>query len=321
MISERLNGNKVNEDASSTSFPTLEEFGFEETEEVDVMDPVTLMKDDNIVGAEENTIHSDEPIDNTSTTNVINTTEVEEPIGTDTVEITNAIDPVENTTTEEPVMGTQEPTLSPSLDAADKADTLNSMDSTLAPSLEAEPTLEPSFHGESDTELSVSIDKLIAETAKRKIVESNDLHFLKFLNKAQVDGYYSLTNEEQDLVKIHVNNSKNYYNAKDVLGLIQEALSVKNETLENRIVRLMPDSVKPVWENLNESTKKSVLSQAKLYPDLTNESAIEHFWYTRNINKPEASSKKLVSHDSLIQEDKLSDTQVNAILERIKRLK
>ena len=32
-------------------------------------------------------------------------------------------------------------------------------------------------------------------------------------------------------------------------------------------------------------------------------------------------SKKMISHDSLIQEDKLSDTQVASILERINRLK
>ena len=159
---------------------------------------------------------------------------------------------------------------------------------------------------------------MIAEASKRKKSETNDLHFLKFLNKSQVDSYYSLTNEEQELIKIHV-NEKNYFSDKDVLKLMQEALSVKNETIENRVVRLMPDSIKPIWENLNDTSKKSILSQARLYPDLTNESAIEHFWYTRNLKQE--TSKKLVSHDALIQEDKLSDNEVTAILERIKRLK
>ena len=82
----------------------------------------------------------------------------------------------------------------------------------------------------------------------------------------------------------------------------------------------MPDSIKPIWENLNEITKKSVLSQAKLFPNLTNESAIEHFWLTRNLNRTET-TKKLVSHDSLIQEDTLSQDQVNLIMEKFKSLK
>jgi uncharacterized ubiquitin-like protein YukD len=191
----------------------------------------------------------------------------------------------------------------------------------LPSNINIEPTVEvePSFTGESDTELSLQINNLISEAKKRKAVESNDLHFLKFLNKAQVDSYYSLTNEEQELVKVHI-NERNYFNAKDVLILIQEALAVKAETLEEKIVRLMPETLKSTWNQMNESVKRSILSQAKLGYDLTTESSIEHFWYTRNFKKNET-TKTLVNHDSLIQEDKLSDTQVQSILERIKSLK
>ncbi len=185
--------------------------------------------------------------------------------------------------------------------------------------LTEEPAAAPSFTGESDSQLSLQIDNLIAEAKKRKIVETSDLHFLKFLNKAQVDSYYSLTNEEQELVKIHI-NGKSYFNNGDVLKLVQEALAVKSETMEDRIVRLIPESVKPLWAGLNESAKKSILSQAKLGYDLTTESSVEHFWYTRNLKKNEA-AKTLVNHDSLIQEDKLSDKDVQSILERIKSLK
>jgi hypothetical protein len=55
----------------------------------------------------------------------------------------------------------------------------------------------------SDSQLSDSINKLIAEAKKRKVSESSDLNFLKFLNKSQVDSYYSLSGEEQDDVKLH----------------------------------------------------------------------------------------------------------------------
>ena len=82
----------------------------------------------------------------------------------------------------------------------------------------------------------------------------------------------------------------------------------------------MPENIKPIWGQLNESSKKSILSQARLYPDLNTESKVEHFWLTRNLKKNESVTKKLVSHESLIQEDKLSDKEVSLIMERFKNL-
>ncbi len=180
---------------------------------------------------------------------------------------------------------------------------------------------EETFEGNSDTELSKSIDKLIEEAKKRKATETSDLHFLKFLNKSQVDSFYSLTNEEQDSVKLYI-NEKSFFTSKDVLGLISEALSTKNETLEERVIRLMPENIKPIWNQLNEGSRKSILSQARLYPEdvMRNESKVEHFWLTRNLKKNESVTKKLVSHESLIQEDKVSDKELTAIMERFKNL-
>ena len=175
--------------------------------------------------------------------------------------------------------------------------------------------------GDDETELSESINKLIEEAKKRKVSETSDLNFLKFLSKSQVDSYYALTNEEQDTVKLHINESS-YFTQKEVLSLISEALSTKNETLEERVIRMMPENTKAIWSQLNESAKKSILSQARLYPSdmLMTESQIEHFWGTRNLKTNESVTKKLVSHDALIQEDKLSDTELNSIMERFKNI-
>ncbi len=179
---------------------------------------------------------------------------------------------------------------------------------------------EDEFSGENDSELSESINKLIEEAKKRKVSESSDLNFLKFLNKSQVDSYYALTNEEQDNVKLHI-NERSYFTQRDVLTLISESLSTKNETLEERVIRLMPDTMKPTWSSLNESAKKSILSQARLYPEevLRTETQVDHFWSTRNI-KTNESTKKLVSHENLIQEDRLSDSEVTRIMERFKNV-
>jgi hypothetical protein len=185
-----------------------------------------------------------------------------------------------------------------------------------------EETEEPTmFEGQSDSELSKSIDKLIEEAKKRKVSESTDLNFLKFLSKSQVDSFYALVPEEQESVKLHI-NERSYFTQKDVLTLIAEALSTKNESLEERVIRLMPENMKPIWNELNESAKKSILSQARLYPEdvLKNESQIEHFWSTRNLKANESVTKKLVSHQNLIQEDKLSDNDLQAIMERFKNI-
>ncbi len=175
--------------------------------------------------------------------------------------------------------------------------------------------------GVSDSELSESINKLIEEAKKRKVSENSDLNFLKFLNKSQVDSFYALSDEDQEAVKFHI-SERNYFTSKDVLSLIAEALSTKNETLEERVIRLMPENVKAIWGQMNESAKKSILSQARLYPAevLMTESQVEHFWLTRNLKKNESVTKKLVAHESLIQEDKLSDNDVTAIMERFKNI-
>jgi hypothetical protein len=175
--------------------------------------------------------------------------------------------------------------------------------------------------GNSDSQLSESIDKLIEEAKKRKVSETSDLNFLKFLSKSQVDSYYALTNEEQDTVKLHI-NERSYFTQKEVLSLISESLSTKNETLEERVIRMMPENTKAIWKNLNESAKKSILSQARLYPVevLQTEGQVEHFWATRNLKTNESVTKKLVSHEALIQEDKLSDSDVTAIMERFKNV-
>jgi hypothetical protein len=175
--------------------------------------------------------------------------------------------------------------------------------------------------GDNESELSESINKLIEEAKKRKVSETTDLNFLKFLNKSQVDSFYALTNEEQETVKLHI-NERSYFTQKEVLTLVAEALSTKNESLEERVIRLMPENVKPIWEQLTNTSKKSILSQARLYPEdvLMTESQVEHFWLTRNLKKNESVTKKLVSHEALIQEDRLSDTEASAILERFKNI-
>jgi hypothetical protein len=221
---------------------------------------------------------------------------------------------------EEEVEGTQAAQATPTMENAQEEEE-EVVNNSQEEEEEEEEQMHENISGESDTELSQSIDKLIEEAKKRKVSESTDLNFLKFLNKSQVDSFYALSPEEQEAAKLHI-NERSYFTSKDVLSLISESLSTKNETLEERVIRLMPENIKAIWGQLNESSKKSILSQARLYPEdvLMTEGQVEHFWLTRNLKKNESVTKKLVSHESLIQEDKLSDRDVLAIMERFKNI-
>jgi len=180
---------------------------------------------------------------------------------------------------------------------------------------------EENPEGMEESELSESINNLIKEAKMRKASETNELNFLRFLNKSQVDSFYNLSKTDQETVKSHINESE-YFSGKDVLRLISESLSLKTESIEEKVLRYMPDNIKAMWVQMNESEKKAILSQARLYPEevLTNESQIEHFWLTRNIRKNESITKQLISNEGLIQEDKLQDKEVEGILERFKNL-
>lgn len=282
MIAEKLNSNKINENTNEDIVPTLEEYGFEQ---------IHMGEEDTHEEEEENYPH--------------------------------LMDSEEEETHEE---GSYEEEMQeeeenhPHMMASEEEEIHEMDDETQEEEEEnMEMEAEPKFEKNSDSDLSKQIDKLILEATKRKVSETNELHFLRFLNKRQVDSFYNLSQDEQEQVKLYI-NEKSYFTGTDVLRLIQEALSAQNESLEERLIRLMPENIKQIWSQLNESTKRSVISQARLYPDLTTESNIEHFWMTRNLKKKEPTSKTLITSEQLIQEDKLGENEMKSILERFKNL-
>ncbi len=298
MISEKLNGGKVFEN-NVDSFPTLDEAGFE------------------LLPEEEDEYDEEFPLADEYTSEVGLPSEDEEFVEEEGLPSEDLL-PGENLLPGQD-LGSELPgeeVLPGQLDNQEDCDECGNEEVGEEERVFGENT---EYNGESDSDLSLQIDKLIEEAKKRKVSESNDLNFLKFLNKSQVDSYYELSNEEQEQVKLYI-NEKSYYSSSDVLKLISEALSVKNESIEEKLVRLMPENIKPIWSQLNEASRKSILSQARLYPELNTESKVEHFWLTRNLKKNESVTKKLVAHESLIQEDRLSDSEVNAIMERFRSI-
>ena len=173
---------------------------------------------------------------------------------------------------------------------------------------------------EEESDLTKSIDKLIEEAKKREASKTNEHNFLKFLNKSQIDSFYNLGQEDQEVVIAHINEKGGYFSTNDVLKLINEALSSKEESLEDRLVRLMPDNVKETWGQISESAKSSILTQARLHPNSKwNDETIEHFWLTRKFPIIKENRELLEKEDKLIQEDKLSEDSFNQIMERFKK--
>lgn len=298
LIAEKLNGNKLFENTDDEDrIPMPEEAGFESYEEEESDDDFSSEEesDDDSISTDENPELSTDQDDSTSLT--------------DTPELENI--PV--STEEEEETSTEETT--PSMEEESSEEEEEHVGST---------QININIDEKSETDLSKQIDMLIQEAKKRKAAETNEHHFLKFLNKSQVDSFYSLTSSEQEQVVTYISekvaNGNLYTSSSDVLKMIKEALSTKTETIETKILRLMPEQIKPIWAGLNESTKISILSQAKLFPDLNSDQMVEHFWLTRSLKKNESTNKQLVSSDKLIQEDKLSDDTVNSILEKFRKL-
>jgi hypothetical protein len=288
LIAEKLNGNKLFESMEDEErIPMPEEVGFEAHDEEEEEDENKNLSIEN----EEETEEEEASINDTP--------ELE-----DTIE--NEVEETEEETEEECEDG------EPCDDETEEEE-------------EHEHSTEININiDESKTDLSKQMDMLIEEAKKRKASETNEHHFLKFLNKSQVDSFYSLNPAEQETVVCYINekktSGKNYMSTADVLKMIKEALSTRTETLEEKLLRLMPEQIKPIWSELNESSKISILSQAKLHPDLNSDELVEHFWLTRSLKKNESVNRKLISKDTLINDDKVSDDTVSLIMEKFRKL-
>ena len=84
----------------------------------------------------------------------------------------------------------------------------------------------------------------------------------------------------------------------------------------------MPSSLKPIWESLDDKYKTSVLSQAKLYPNLNNDLKIEKFWESRNLLNYQSvnETKQVLNENRVIDNSTLSDDEIDNFISRIKNI-
>jgi len=171
-------------------------------------------------------------------------------------------------------------------------------------------------------QLTKQIQQLILETKKRKASEVKEPHFVQFLTEQNKKAWYDLVPTDKEKVVFAINESKKeIYSEAQLLNAISEALTVQVSD-EELLVSNMPSSLVPVWDKLKESVKVSILSQAKLYPNLNNALKMEKFWESRNliaytqINE----TKTLINENKVVDSNSLSDEQIDAFISKLKNL-
>ena len=349
--------NKIFENAegeNATHFPMPEDSGFDTIEDEDDNDYVQPMGDDEIVEPIEGEVsmdgdtvmgdeNSDIVIENPESDVNVDVEDLGQPVN---VDIENPVSSVDVTIEQPEVIGNL-PSDVIIENPADVVDvTLSTNDETIEPvsDVVVEPTLDENGEVVSNdvqsgevnpdeivygatayesrvTDMTSKIDALLEKVKIQAAVKNTDYNFLKFLNKPQVDAFYELAEDDKQKVIVKMEESE-YWTSRDVLRIMNESLSKPTETFEERLIRLLPTTVKDIFDSLDEKGKKHYLLQAKLHPNLNTDLMVEHFWVSRDWSalKPINEGKTLLDETKNNFDDKLSDAAVLSIINRMKQL-
>ena len=175
---------------------------------------------------------------------------------------------------------------------------------------------------ETEDSLKSYIGNLITETKKRKASETQDPQFVQFLTEKNKQAWYGLSIEDKEKVVFSVNESKEQiYTESQVLYAIQNALSVQ-KSFDDVLLENMPADLKPVWGQLNENYRNSIISSAKLYPNLNTPTKMEKFWESRKLESYTMinESKKVLNESRFVDNTSLTDDQIDSFISKIKNL-
>lgn len=171
--------------------------------------------------------------------------------------------------------------------------------------------------------LSEEIDNLIEQAKKREASKDVDPHFFTFLSEEQKANFKALSDDDQEKIKIAVNESEGYFSQADVLKIMHKALEIETETIEEKLIKFMPEDVKPIWEQLDTKTKGGIFAQSKIH-NLSNSELIEHFWRTRpqlkDNSKMLTEGKKEIASD-IYDNSKLDENVIDMFKSKFDRLK
>ncbi len=166
--------------------------------------------------------------------------------------------------------------------------------------------------------LSSKMDKLIAEAKKREASKDVKPNFYKFITTEDITTFESLSNEEQENIKVAVNESTGYYSRHDVLSLMKQVLEKAKPSAEQLLIEGIPTDIKPLWEKVDAKTKSSILTQARFY-DTSTTTLVEHFWMTRNFESVKTENRVLLESNNPF-DNKLSDDEIDYFTNKFKNL-
>jgi hypothetical protein len=176
---------------------------------------------------------------------------------------------------------------------------------------------------ENETSFKKLINNLVKENKKRKASEEKEPTFLQFLTEKNKKNWNNLSNEDKEKVNYFIKENYNgvIYSEIDVLNSIKEALTVK-KSFDDILLESIPSTLKPIWNKIDEKYQKSILSSAKLYPNLHTDLQLESFWNSRNlesyININE--SKKVINENLYNDNEMLSEEYLDKFISKIKNL-
>jgi len=185
---------------------------------------------------------------------------------------------------------------------------------------EEESETEKFIKENSKVSLTDKISQLIEEAKKREASKVVRPNFYEFITADDIKSFESLKNDEQESVKIAMNESTGYYSRHDVLSIMKQVLDKGKPSAEETLIVNMPTEIKSLWEKVDMKTKKSILAQAKFY-DTSSAILAEHFWNTRKLGSSINESKVLVNSANPFENiNKLSDEQVEFFSNKFKNL-
>jgi hypothetical protein len=149
------------------------------------------------------------------------------------------------------------------------------------------------------TSLSSKVDMLIESVNNNKtdeIINENKYSFLKLVDDNTKKGFISLNEAEKQKV-VKALNEQNYNSGTEVVQIMGSALTEQVNSGE-KFLDMMPASIIPAWELMNENQKSAIIAQSKTHR-LETPYQINHFWATRGISTPAANFERLnESHEA-----------------------
>ena len=149
------------------------------------------------------------------------------------------------------------------------------------------------------TSLSSKVDMLIESVNNNKtdeIINENKYSFLKLVDDNTKKGFISLNEAEKQKV-VKALNEQNYNSGTEVVQIMGSALTEQVNSGE-KFLDMMPASIIPAWELMNENQKSAIIAQSKTHR-LETPYQINHFWATRGISAPAANLERLnESHEA-----------------------